>query len=59
MSFQHTASKSKIASLRVRGKIYPVYKEKREKKQDHRGMVFWLTGMSGAGKSTLAHIAEA
>jgi len=36
-----------------------VSKEMREKKQNHRGMVFWLTGMSGAGKSTLAHIAEA
>jgi len=36
-----------------------VSKEKREEKQNHRGMVFWLTGMSGAGKSTLAHIAEA
>ena len=36
-----------------------VCKEKREEKQNHRGMVFWLTGMSGAGKSTLAHIAEA
>ena len=31
-----------------------VSKEKREEKQNHRGMVFWLTGMSGAGKSTLA-----
>jgi adenylyl-sulfate kinase len=31
----------------------------REERQNHRGMVFWLTGMSGAGKSTLAHIAEA
>jgi len=36
-----------------------VSKEMREEKQNHRGMVFWLTGMSGAGKSTLAHIAEA
>ena len=36
-----------------------VSKAMREEKQNHRGMVFWLTGMSGAGKSTLAHIAEA
>ena len=36
-----------------------VSKEMREEKRNHRGMVFWLTGMSGAGKSTLAHIAEA
>lgn len=36
-----------------------ISKELREAKQNHRGMVFWLTGMSGAGKSTLAHIAEA
>ena len=36
-----------------------VSKEMRETKQNHRGMVFWLTGISGAGKSTLAHIAEA
>ena len=33
--------------------------EMREERHNHRGMVFWLTGMSGAGKSTLAHIAEA
>jgi adenylyl-sulfate kinase len=31
----------------------------REERQNHRGMVFWFTGMSGAGKSTLAHIADA
>ena len=31
----------------------------REARQNHRGMVFRLTGMPGAGKSTLAHFAEA
>ncbi|MDR0467183.1 MAG: adenylyl-sulfate kinase [Deltaproteobacteria bacterium] len=36
-----------------------ISKQMREERQNHRGMVFWLTGMSGAGKSTLAHIAEA
>jgi adenylyl-sulfate kinase len=36
-----------------------ISREMREERQNHRGMVFWLTGMSGAGKSTLAHIAEA
>ena len=36
-----------------------VSQEMREKRQMHRGMTFWLTGLSGAGKSTLAHIVEA
>jgi len=35
-----------------------VSKEMREKKQNHKGMALWLTGLSGAGKSTLAHAAE-
>ncbi len=35
-----------------------VSQEMREARQQHKGMVFWLTGLSGAGKSTLAHEAE-
>ena len=36
-----------------------VSQEMREARQQHTGMVFWLTGLSGSGKSTLAHLAEA
>lgn len=35
-----------------------VTKEMRERRQPHKGLVFWLTGLSGAGKSTLAHNVE-
>lgn len=31
-----------------------VTREERERRQGHRGMVVWLTGLSGSGKSTLA-----
>ncbi len=30
----------------------------REKKNKHRGQVFWFTGLSGSGKSTIAHAIE-
>ncbi len=30
----------------------------REQKNEHRGAVFWFTGLSGAGKSTIAHVLE-
>ncbi len=30
----------------------------REKKNQHRGVVLWFTGLSGSGKSTLAHAVE-
>ena len=36
-----------------------VSQEMREARQQHTGMVFWLTGFSGSGKSTLAHLVEA
>lgn len=32
--------------------------EDRIQKQQHKGGVFWLTGLSGAGKSTIAYAAE-
>ena len=35
-----------------------VSQEMREKRQIHKGMVFWFTGLSGSGKSTLAHGVE-
>jgi adenylylsulfate kinase len=35
-----------------------VTREQREKRNGHRGMVVWLTGLSGAGKSTIAHRVE-
>lgn len=36
-----------------------ISREMREARQQHQGMVFWLTGLSGSGKSTLAHSVEA
>jgi adenylylsulfate kinase len=35
-----------------------VTRERREKRNDHRGAVVWFTGLSGAGKSTIAHTVE-
>ena len=35
-----------------------VNRERREKRNDHRGAVVWFTGLSGAGKSTIAHTVE-
>jgi adenylylsulfate kinase len=35
-----------------------VTRERREVMNNHRGGVFWFTGLSGAGKSTLAHSVE-
>jgi bifunctional enzyme CysN/CysC len=34
-----------------------VSREERERRNRHRGAVFWLTGLSGAGKSTIANLA--
>jgi adenylylsulfate kinase len=31
---------------------------RREQKNQHKGALFWFTGLSGAGKSTLAHAVE-
>ncbi|MCZ6488117.1 MAG: adenylyl-sulfate kinase [Gammaproteobacteria bacterium] len=35
-----------------------VTRNRREAMNQHRGGVFWFTGLSGAGKSTLAHYVE-
>ncbi len=35
-----------------------VTRARREKKNQHKGGLFWFTGLSGAGKSTLAHAVE-
>ncbi len=35
-----------------------VTRERRERKNGHRGLVVWFTGLSGSGKSTIAHAAE-
>lgn len=35
-----------------------VTRERRERLNQHKGIVFWFTGLSGAGKSTLAHTVE-
>ncbi len=35
-----------------------VTRERREAQNEHRGGLFWFTGLSGAGKSTLAHSVE-
>jgi len=35
-----------------------VTRERREKRNEHRGVVVWFTGLSGAGKSTIAHSVE-
>lgn len=33
-------------------------RKERERRNGHRGGVFWLTGLSGSGKSTVAHSVE-
>lgn len=35
-----------------------VTRERREVLNQHKGGVFWFTGLAGAGKSTLAHAVE-
>jgi len=35
-----------------------VTRSDRENRNQHRGMMIWLTGLSGSGKSTLAHAVE-
>lgn len=35
-----------------------VTRERREKKNGHKSMIIWFTGLSGSGKSTLAHAVE-
>ena len=35
-----------------------VTRERRNKLNDHKSLVIWLTGLSGSGKSTLAHSVE-
>jgi adenylylsulfate kinase len=35
-----------------------VTRSRREQKNNHKGGLFWFTGLSGAGKSTLAHAVE-
>ena len=35
-----------------------VTRTRRERKNSHKGGLFWFTGLSGAGKSTLAHAVE-
>lgn len=35
-----------------------VTRDRREQKNEHKGAVFWLTGLSGSGKSTLGHAVE-
>ena len=35
-----------------------ITKEDREKRNGHKGVVLWLTGLSGSGKSTIATIIE-
>jgi len=35
-----------------------IYREDREKLNEHKSAILWFTGLSGAGKSTLAHAVE-
>jgi adenylylsulfate kinase len=35
-----------------------VTRGRRESKNNHKGGLFWFTGLSGSGKSTLAHAVE-
>ena len=35
-----------------------IYREDRERLNDHRSVILWFTGLSGSGKSTLAHAVE-
>jgi len=35
-----------------------VTRDRREKLNEHKGVVVWFTGLSGAGKSTIAHTVE-
>jgi len=45
---------SKAKSTNVTWHDTVITKEDREKKNNHKGIVLWLTGLSGCGKSTVA-----
>ena len=41
-------------SANIRREISRINCEEREKRNGHRALTLWLTGLSGSGKSTLA-----
>ncbi len=41
-------------STNVQWQLAQVTRRDREKQNEHRSCIIWLTGLSGAGKSTLA-----
>src|SRR5262249_13187913 len=44
-----------LASRNITATRTSVSRPEREKRNGHRGAVFWLTGLSGSGKSTIAN----
>lgn len=59
--FNEKSGTSKIASLRSDNVVWAdtlITREMRERRNGHKSMVIWLTGISGAGKSTIANNLE-
>ena len=54
---KETGSKSRKSS-NVTWHHTKITKKDREERNNHRGVVLWLTGLSGSGKSTIATIVE-
>lgn len=53
-----TNAKSNEQSSNIIWHHASVTRERREKLNQHKGVILWFTGFSGSGKSTLAHAVE-
>ncbi len=51
---QQRARKKEIKSTNITWHETGISKQDRELRNDHKGVVIWLTGLSGSGKSTIA-----
>ncbi|RKY75547.1 adenylyl-sulfate kinase, partial [candidate division KSB1 bacterium] len=56
--YQSVSGSEKMKSSNVTWHHTKITKELREKRNNHKGFVLWLTGLSGSGKSTIATILE-
>jgi len=56
--YQSKGKPDKQKSSNVTWHHTQITKEHREKRNKHKGVVLWLTGLSGSGKSTIATIIE-
>jgi len=56
--YQTKGKDAKQKSSNVTWHHTKITKELREKRNNHKGVVLWLTGLSGSGKSTIATILE-